>query len=145
LHSIDNPEYLRFKYNDNSYQEYRITNDAPETCKTYVEDLDNGERKICKDDRVYYLIENDEQISVRCNFTEDCNKFICCIFLIDAYFHGKNFSDAIFDRAIFNEGVNFSYVTFNDKVSYKRDRLYISFFLPYLNHPHMLCRLLARC
>ncbi|SHN93960.1 pentapeptide repeat-containing protein [bacterium endosymbiont of Bathymodiolus sp. 5 South] len=116
----DNPasDYLRFKYNDNSYQEYRITTGKPKTCTTYGGELDKGERKICKDDRVYYLIENDEQISVRCNFTEDCNNFICCIFLIDAYFHGKNFSDAMFDRAIFNEGVNFSHVTFNDKVSF---------------------------
>jgi uncharacterized protein YjbI with pentapeptide repeats len=114
----DNPasDYLRFKYNDNSYQEYRITTGKPKTCTTYGGELDKGERKICKGDRVYYLIENDEQISVRCNFTEDCNNFICCIFLIDAYFHGKNFSDAMFDRAIFNEGVNFSHVTFNDKV-----------------------------
>ncbi|VVH55184.1 hypothetical protein BSPCLSOX_2300 [uncultured Gammaproteobacteria bacterium] len=111
-------DYLRFKYNDNSYQEYRITTGKPKTCTTYGGELDKGERKICKDDRVYYLIENDEQISVRCNFTEDCNNFICCIFLIDAYFHGKNFSDAMFDRAIFNEGVNFSHVTFNDKVSF---------------------------
>ena len=116
----DNPasDYLRFKYNDNSYQEYRITTGKPKTCTTYGGELDKGERKICKDDRVYYLIENDEQISVRCNFTKNCNNFICCIFLIDAYFHGKNFSDAIFDRAIFNEGVNFSHVTFNDKVSF---------------------------
>ncbi|VVH64253.1 hypothetical protein BSPLISOX_2130 [uncultured Gammaproteobacteria bacterium] len=111
-------DHLRFKYNDNSYQEYRITNNAPEACTTYEGDLDKGERKICKDDRVYYLIEKYEQISVRRNFTENCNNFICCIFLIDAYFHGENFSDAIFDRAIFNEGVNFSHVTFNDKVSF---------------------------
>jgi hypothetical protein len=54
-----------------------------------------------EDDCVYYLIEKYEQISVRRNFTENCNNYICCI--------------------------------------------YISFFLPYLNHPHMLCRLLARC
>jgi hypothetical protein len=37
----DNPEYLRFKYNDNSYQEYLITNDAPEACTTHMGDLDN--------------------------------------------------------------------------------------------------------
>jgi hypothetical protein len=49
----DNPEYLRFKYNDNSYQEYLITTGKPKTCTTYGGDLDKGERKICKDDRVY--------------------------------------------------------------------------------------------
>jgi hypothetical protein len=32
----DNPEYLRFKYNDNSYQEYLITTGKPKTCTTYV-------------------------------------------------------------------------------------------------------------
>jgi hypothetical protein len=30
----DNPEYLRFKYNDNSYQEYLITTGKPKTCTT---------------------------------------------------------------------------------------------------------------
>jgi hypothetical protein len=53
-----------------------ITNNAPEACTTYDGDLDKGERKICKDDRVYYLIEKYEQISVRRNFTENCNNFI---------------------------------------------------------------------
>jgi hypothetical protein len=47
-------DYLRFKYNDNSYQEYRITTGKPKTCTTYGGKLDKGERKICKDDRVYY-------------------------------------------------------------------------------------------
>ncbi len=118
----DNPEYLRFKYNDNSYQEYRITNDAPETCKTYVEDLDNGERKICKDDRVYYLIEDAMQISNRCNLMGDDyrDNFKYCIFLINANFHGKEFSGVTFCGAIFNNGVSFFDSKFNDKVSFDR-------------------------
>jgi hypothetical protein len=36
----DNPEYLRFKYNDNSYQEYLITTGKPKTCTTYGGELD---------------------------------------------------------------------------------------------------------
>ncbi|CAC9473714.1 hypothetical protein [uncultured Gammaproteobacteria bacterium] len=127
----DNPEYLRFKYNDNSYQEYLITNDAPEACTTHMGDLDNtcigaldkGERKICKDDCVYYLIEDDMQISNRCN--NHCHgNFKYCIFLINANFHGKFFPCATFCGAIFNNGVSFLDSKFdtpnNDKVSFDR-------------------------
>jgi hypothetical protein len=102
----DNPEYLRFKYNDNSYQEYLITNDAPEACTTHMGDLDNtcigaldkGERKICKDDCVYYLIENGQQIRDRRNekISNRCDNFEYCIFLINTNFHGETFSDATF-------------------------------------------------
>jgi hypothetical protein len=49
-------DYLRFKYNDNSYQEYRITTGKPKSCTTYGGNLDKGERKICKDDCVYYCL-----------------------------------------------------------------------------------------
>jgi hypothetical protein len=114
----DNPEYLRFKYNDNSYQEYRITTGKPKTCTTYGGDLDKGERKICKDDRVYYLIENDEQISVRCN--NHCHgNFKYCIFLINANFHGKSFLYATFCGAIFNNGVSFLDSKFDTPNNYK--------------------------
>jgi hypothetical protein len=34
-------DYLRFKYNDNSYQEYLITNDAPKSCTTKLPTLLN--------------------------------------------------------------------------------------------------------
>ncbi|CAC9652869.1 pentapeptide repeat-containing protein [bacterium endosymbiont of Bathymodiolus sp. 5 South] len=118
----DNPEYLRFKYNDNSYQEYLITTGKPKTCTTYVGNLDNilgvdkGERKICKDDCVYYLIENGQQIRDRRN--EKSDKFEYCIFLINTNFHGETFSDATFYGAIFNEVGNFGGVKFNNGVSF---------------------------
>ncbi|CAC9542251.1 hypothetical protein [uncultured Gammaproteobacteria bacterium] len=44
---------LHFNYNDNSYQGYPIINNKPETGIIHADDLDNGEKKICKDGCVY--------------------------------------------------------------------------------------------
>ena len=121
-------DYLRFKYNDNSYQEYLITNDAPKSCTTHMGDLgdicigalDKGERKICKDDCVYYLIENGQQIRDRRNkkISNRRDNFEYCIFLINTNFHGETFSDATFYGAIFNKVGNFGGVKFNNGVSF---------------------------
>ena len=113
-----NPEYLRFKYNDNSYQEYQITNNRPETSIIYVGDLDNGERKVCKDECVYYLIENNEQTSSRRNNSSQPNNFVHCIFLKDIRFHGDTFVEVTFDGAIFNEKATFIDATFKEGVSF---------------------------
>jgi uncharacterized protein YjbI with pentapeptide repeats len=78
--------------------------------------VDKGERKICKDDCVYYLIENGQQIRDRRN--EKSDKFEYCIFLINTNFHGETFSDATFYGAIFNEVGNFGGVKFNNGVSF---------------------------
>jgi hypothetical protein len=63
-----------------------------------------GERKICKDDCVYYLIENGQQIRDRRNkkISNRRDNFEYCIFLINTNFHGETFSDATFYGAIFN-------------------------------------------
>ena len=103
---------LHFNYNDNSYQGYPIINNKPETGIIHADDLDNGEKKICKDGCVYYLIENNEQISSR------HNNFVHCIFLKDMDFHNNTFVDATFDGAIFNEKAAFTNVTFKEEVSF---------------------------
>jgi uncharacterized protein YjbI with pentapeptide repeats len=82
--------------------------------------LDKGERKICKDDCVYYLIENGQQIRDRRNkkISNRRDNFEYCIFLINTNFHGETFSDATFYGAIFNEVGNFGGVKFNNGVSF---------------------------
>jgi hypothetical protein len=78
-------------------------------------------RKICKDDRVYYLIEDGMQISNRCNLMGDDyrDNFKYCIFLINANFHGKFFPCATFCGAIFNNGVSFLDSQFDTPNNYK--------------------------
>jgi hypothetical protein len=57
--------------------------------KASIFNLDKGERKICKDDCVYYLIENGQQIRDRRNkkISNRRDNFEYCIFLINQNQH----------------------------------------------------------
>ena len=102
----DNPKYLRSSYDDGSYKDYPI----------------GKERTIIKDDKTYYLIE-DENKEIEIKERLGTGNFFRCIFLIEVDFSGKIFNGnkdgkVDFSETVFRKNANFSKSSFDGIIDF---------------------------